>query len=58
MCECMENVCLAEAQCLVAFRSEEKHASPLLISLLYAGSVYLFENARKTLKANAGNVLN
>lgn len=55
MSECMGKVCLAEAQCLVAFRAHEKRNSISVITALHTGASDLFEEASLVLKEHTGN---
>lgn len=55
MNECMEKICLAEAQCLVAFRAHEKRNSISVITSLHIGASDLFEEASLVLKQHTGN---
>ncbi|GMH33323.1 hypothetical protein BSKO_01157 [Bryopsis sp. KO-2023] len=54
MSSCFENICLAEAQGIVAYRAAEKGTSPSVVAALHRGASDLFEEASKILRENTG----
>ena len=55
MADSMASLCLAEAQCLVATRAQQRGSAGPLVAALYMGASELFEEARNTLKKNVGD---
>ena len=54
VCEALSLVCVAEAQALTAFRSEERGSSAAVVGALHRGAAEIWDKAAKVLRDSGG----